>query len=120
MGSALGGVLRFALSSLLAQRLGDRFPVGTLLVNITGSILIGALAGLSAKNNSFQAATGLRQFLMVGVCGGYTTFSAFSLQSMELFRAGEMGPALLYIASSTLLCIGGAAAGYFVAQMALR
>lgn len=112
--------MRFAISSMLAQRFGEKFPIGTLLVNISGSFLIGVFAALSAKNESFHAATGLRQFLMIGVCGGYTTFSAFSLQTMEMLKGGQIWQPGLYIACSVILCIGAAAVGYFVAQMAAR
>lgn len=120
LGSALGGVLRFGISAMLAQRFGEKFPVATLLVNVTGSLLIGVLAALSVKSESFHAATGLRQFLMIGVCGGYTTFSAFSLQTMEMLKAGQFLHSAFYVTSSVLLCIGAAALGYFLCQMAGR
>ncbi|MBA4149458.1 MAG: fluoride efflux transporter CrcB [Verrucomicrobia bacterium] len=120
LGSALGGVMRFAISAMLAQRFGEKAAIGTLLVNVTGSFLIGLLAAVSAKNESFHAATGLRQFLMIGVCGGYTTFSAFSLQTMEMLKAGEIWQSGLYVAGSVVLCIGAAVVGYFVGQIAAR
>lgn len=120
LGSALGGVVRFGISSILAQRFGEKMPIGTLLVNISGSFLIGLLAALSARNESFHAATGLRQFLMIGVCGGYTTFSAFSLQTLEMLKAGQIWQPGLYVVGSVVLCIGGAAVGYFVGQLATR
>ncbi len=112
--------MRFAISAMLAQRFGEKAAIGTLLVNVTGSFLIGLLAAVSAKNESFHAATGLRQFLMIGVCGGYTTFSAFSLQTMEMLKAGEIWQSGLYVAGSVVLCIGAAVVGYFVGQIAAR
>lgn len=90
LGSAMGGVARHWLSGVVASRYGAAFPWGTLLVNTTGSFLIGFLAALSAPEGGrlLLPLTG-RQFLMIGILGGYTTFSSFSLQTLELAREGE-------------------------------
>ncbi|MBM3853704.1 MAG: fluoride efflux transporter CrcB, partial [Verrucomicrobia bacterium] len=88
LGSALGGVARYWVSGLVAARIGETFPWGTLVVNVSGSALIGVLAAWADS-----ARVGLppeaRQFLMVGVLGGYTTFSSFSLQTLRLLQDGD-------------------------------
>ena len=77
-GGALGTGARFWLSGFVAERGGELFPLGTLVVNITGSFTIGFIAGFTDPEGSFLVSPRIRQFLMVGVCGGYTTFSSFS------------------------------------------
>ncbi len=110
VGSAIGGVARYGVSTLAVRWWGGGFPWGTLAVNIAGSAAIGWLAATLAAPPS-QA----RLFWMTGVCGGFTTFSAFSLETHQLMRAGEGGRALLYAGASMLLCglavLGGAALG---------
>ena len=106
LGSAIGGAGRHWCNNLLSGALGDAFPWGTIAVNVTGSFLIGFLASM----DSFPDRFGLpgpeaRAFLMVGVCGGYTTFSAFSLQTLDLLRAGQWPQALGNIALSVTLCL---------------
>jgi fluoride exporter len=104
LGGALGSVARFWASNTIAQRFGTTFPWGTLFVNITGSFLIGVLAGLGAGGG--RAGTdSFRQFFIVGVCGGYTTFSAFSIQTLELLRAGQMLHAFGNVLLSVLVCL---------------
>ncbi len=118
LGGAIGSVTRFALASVLAERLGASFPWLTLLVNATGSGAIGLLASLAAHGVRVQGvaleAEGVRAFLMVGVLGGYTTFSSFSLQTFELARAGAWFAAGGYVALSLLLCLAGVAFGYWL------
>ena len=106
LGSALGGVARFALTSAIGPH---DFPYATLLVNVTGAFLIGIASASGIK-------PGWAQFWMVGVLGGYTTFSAFSLQSLELIHAGRYTASGLYMLTSVLLCLAGVVAG----QMAAR
>ena len=89
LGGALGTGARFWLSGVVAGNMGEAFPVGTLIVNITGSFVIGFFAGLIDPQGPFLIGPRVRQFVMVGVCGGYTTFSSFSLQTLELARAGD-------------------------------
>ena len=89
LGGALGTGARFWLSGLVAENIGEAFPLGTLVVNVTGSFVIGFFAGLIDSQGPFIIGPRLRQFVMIGVCGGYTTFSSFSLQTLELARAGD-------------------------------
>lgn len=111
LGSALGGVARFACGTL-ALRLGaGAFPSGTLAINIVGSAVIGAFAVLTGPEGRLASSPGLQQFVMVGLCGGYTTFSAFSLQSVELVREGAFGRAALYVAASVGLCMAATFCG---------
>ena len=100
-GGALGSVGRYWLSGVVATRVGESFPWGTLVVNVTGSFVIGLLAALTEPDSRMVASSGFRQFLMVGVCGGYTTFSAFSLQTLNLLQAGKW----LYAGSNALLSV---------------
>ena len=89
LGGALGTGARFWLSGVVAGNMGEAFPVGTLIVNITGSFVIGFFAGLIDPQGPFLIGPRVRQFVMMGFCGGYTTFSSFSLQTLELARAGD-------------------------------
>lgn len=98
MGGALGSVARYAISNLIAGVYGGVFPIATIVVNLTGSFAIGYVAG-SATSES------VRTFLMIGFCGGYTTFSAFSLQNLELIRAGNYLAAALNAILSFGLCM---------------
>ena len=104
-GGALGSMARFWLTGAVAALTGPRFPYGTLLINILGSFVIGVVAGLTLTPERMGMHPDLRIFLMVGICGGFTTFSAFSLQTLELLQAGAVVPALLYVAASVLLCV---------------
>jgi CrcB protein len=88
LGSAIGGIARHKLTVLVTSRLGGVFPWGTVLVNISGSFLIGLLAALTATPGRLPIPEAGRHFLMVGILGGYTTFSAFSLQTFQLANEG--------------------------------
>lgn len=88
VGGALGTGARFWVSGFLAERGGEVFPVGTLVVNVTGSFAIGFFAAFTDPEGLFLMSPRLRQFFMIGVCGGYTTFSSFSLQTLDLVRDG--------------------------------
>ena len=105
LGSAIGGVVRYCCSELVAQYWIGSFPLGTLLVNLLGSFLIGILAALTAPGAIFDGSVIMRQLLMLGFCGGYTTFSAFSLQTLDLIREGSLILAGLNIGLSLLLCL---------------
>jgi CrcB protein len=89
LGSGLGGVVRFALSGFVAHHWGETFPWGTLLVNVTGSFLIGFFATLTGPDGRMFVGATTRQFVMTGLLGGFTTFSSFSLQTLNLVRDGE-------------------------------
>jgi CrcB protein len=110
-GSALGGVGRHAVSLLMEQRLGDRLPYGTLLVNVLGSLAIGVIAGMAESPGRYAPSHELRLFLVPGLLGGFTTFSAFSLQSVGLLRSHQ-GLAVLYIGASLALCLAAAYGGF--------
>jgi CrcB protein len=116
VGGALGSMGRFALTNLVAAWFGEDFPVGTLAINIAGSFVIGFFGMLTGPDGRIVPAPGLREFVMVGLCGGFTTFSAFSYQTLTLARQGELAAAGLNIAGSVVLCLlavwlGVAAAG---------
>lgn len=113
-GGALGSVLRFALATVLAERLGLTFPWLTLLVNVLGSATIGWLASLGAHGVHWLDTPEMRAFLIVGVLGGFTTFSAFSLQTLELIRAGAWPAAGAYVGLSVGICLAGVAAGWWL------
>jgi CrcB protein len=99
-GSVLGGVARY-LASLLIES-GPGLPWATLFVNVTGSFIIGFYAALSSPDGRILASAQQRQFVTTGFCGGYTTFSAFSLETYKLFHAGMKPTAFLYIALSVV------------------
>ena len=90
IGSALGGVGRFWLSASWARQFGDAFPWSTLIVNVTGSFAIGFFATLTQPGGRVPVATSYKLFFVTGICGGYTTFSAFSLQTLQLVRDGKL------------------------------
>jgi CrcB protein len=105
LGSALGGVGRYACSRSMAAWLGTGFPWGTLLVNVAGSFAIGLVAGLAGPGG--RIGPDLRLFLTVGFCGGFTTFSAFSFETMELLRERHLAAAGANALLSVLLCLAG-------------
>jgi CrcB protein len=117
LGGALGGVARFWLSGLVARRLGEAFPWGTLAVNVTGSAALGMLAAV-ALDPADHAVLRLPLWLMlaVGVLGSYTTVSSFALQTLSLARAGERWSALANVALSVSLCLGAASLGHSAAN----
>ncbi|MDR3516108.1 MAG: fluoride efflux transporter CrcB [Azospirillaceae bacterium] len=105
VGGAIGSVFRFWLSSLIAEALGPAFPWGTLVINVTGSFLIGFTATLTGLDGRLVVSPDLRTFVMVGICGGYTTFSSFSLQTLALARDGEWLHAGANVVLSVVLCL---------------
>jgi len=112
LGSALGGAGRYWCSGVIARHIGETFPWGTLTVNVVGSLLIGLLATVSEPDGRLLMNSTLRQFFMIGVFGGFTTFSSFSLQVLNLVRDGQWAPASLYIAGSVGLCLIGVWLGH--------
>ncbi len=115
LGSALGGMARQGLSSAVSHAFGATFPWGTLIVNIAGSFIIGLFATLTGPDGRIFAGTLPRQFVMIGVCGGFTTFSSFSLQTLSLVNDGEWLYAGLNIGASVVLCLIGVWAGHAAA-----
>jgi CrcB protein len=109
LGGGIGSMLRHGVNVLTARWLGTGFPYGTLTVNITGSIVMGLLAGYFAFKG--EATQSWRLFLMTGILGGYTTFSAFSLDAILLYERGQIGQALAYVAASGAVSIFGLFAG---------
>jgi CrcB protein len=120
LGSALGGVGRYWLSGVLARSYGETFPVGTLVVNVTGSFLIGLVAALTDTEGRLLMSPAARSFLMLGVLGGYTTFSSFSLQTLNLVRDGEWLYAGANVVLSVVLCLVAVWAGHVVGQVVNR
>ena len=105
IGGALGSVGRFWFSGVLARQFGETFPWGTLLVNVSGSFAIGFFATLTSSEGRWLAPTGFRQFFIYGMCGGYTTFSSFSWQTLELAQDGQWLRAGGNILGSVALCL---------------
>jgi CrcB protein len=105
VGSALGGMARYGLSGFVANRIGETFPWGTLIVNVSGAFVIGLFAALVAPGGVLPGDATVRQFAIVGLCGGYTTFSSFSLQTLNLARDGEWGRVFGNIAASVAFCV---------------
>jgi len=105
LGGAVGSLARFWMTGAVTALSGPRFPWATLLINILGSFVIGLVAGLTLTPARMSMHPDVRIFLMVGICGGFTTFSAFSLQMLELLQSGYPVPALLYAVGSVLLCL---------------
>lgn len=116
LGGALGSLARFGLAGLLGTRLGEGFPWGTLIVNVSGCIVIGFFAGLGSVGPRWFATPEARSLLLVGLCGGYTTFSAFSLQTLELLRSGDWPRALGYTLASVVVCLAGVWLGQLLAS----
>lgn len=117
VGGAMGSVARFWLTGAMTALTGPRFPWGTLLINVVGSMVIGLVAGLTLTPARVGMHPDIRIFLMTGVCGGFTTFSAFSLQTLELLRAGDAGPAFGYAISSVVLCVIATYCGWMLGRL---
>ncbi len=105
LGSAIGGVARYWASGMIANRFGQTFPWDTLIVNITGSFVIGLFASIAAPEGRWLVGAYARNFFMIGVCGGYTTFSSFSLQTLNLAKDKEWFYAAGNAILSLVLCL---------------
>lgn len=112
-GSALGGLGRFWLGAWMVSVAGPDFPWGTLLINVLGSLVIGLAATAIPV-----AEAGARAFVMVGLCGGFTTFSAYSLQGLELLQADRVGAAAAYTAGSVAACLAATWLGWTLGRLA--
>ncbi len=113
LGGAVGSVGRYLMAQAVSTGLGRGFPWGTLFVNILGSFVMGVLFQVFSQHPTREI---WRLALMVGVLGGFTTFSSFSLESLQLFLQGEYRSALLYVAASVSLCLVGTWMGLFLAR----
>jgi fluoride exporter len=116
IGSALGGAARHACGVLIAQRFGQSFPWGTLFVNVTGSLAIGIAAAFVASHEKAAAAQTTRDFVMIGFLGGFTTFSAFSLQTLQLLKQHELGLAAANVVGSLVSCLIAVWVGYMLTE----
>src|SRR5947209_5537029 len=112
LGGAIGSVGRFWLTGVVTALTGPRFPWGTLLINVLGSLVIGLVAGITLAPTRISVHPDIRIFLMTGICGGFTTFSAFSLQTLELLQSGDTIAGLGYAIGSVVLCVIATYAGW--------
>lgn len=113
VGGALGSVLRYLLGRLVQGTSHAAFPVGTLTVNVAGCLLVGAMSRYFLNNEVHPV---LKSALIVGFCGGFTTFSAFSLETVGLLSGGVAARALLYVGASVVLCLVATAIGFFAVR----
>jgi fluoride exporter len=120
LGGALGSVARYWCSGIVARWMGETFPWGTLIVNVAGSLLIGFIATVSGTDGRLLIPPEARQFMMVGILGGYTTFSSFSLQTLTLARDGEWLLAGANIVGSIVLCLIAVWVGHMLAAIVNR
>jgi CrcB protein len=115
VGSALGGMARHWCNVVAAQLAGFAFPWGTLFVNVLGSFIIGVFFTLTGPVGRFEVSADVKLFVIVGLCGGYTTFSSFSLQTLGLMQDGEWLRAGANIVGSVVLCLAAVWAGHLLA-----
>ena len=116
-GGALGSVARYWTGVAVTRFTGAAFPWGTLLINVLGSFVIGYFGMLSLPEGPRPASPEIRLFVLVGICGGFTTFSSFSMQTIDLLRDGEIGRGMAYIVFSVALCLGATVLGIYAAQL---
>jgi CrcB protein len=111
LGGMIGTLARYWMTLLAAKWVGEAFPWGTLVINVGGSFIIGVAAAITGATGPYAGNTSLRLLIMVGICGGFTTFSSFSLQTLTLLRSGQWPWAVAYAVASVLLCLGATAMG---------
>jgi CrcB protein len=116
LGSGIGGLTRYWCYGAALRLLGPFFPWGTLAVNVIGSSFIGLFATLAAPEGRLLVPAHIRQFVMAGFCGGFTTFSTFSLETIYMIRDGEWAKAGANVTASIFLCLAGAWAGHVAAS----
>jgi fluoride exporter len=117
LGGAIGSGARFWVSGLIAEKIGQTFPYGTLVVNVTGSLIIGVFAAMTVPEGRWILSPSAREFLMIGVCGGYTTFSSFSVQTFALAQEGEWFRAAANSIASFALCLIAVWLGQFAVTL---
>jgi fluoride exporter len=119
LGGALGSVMRFWINGLVVEKLNPTFPWGTLVINVTGSFVIGIIGALALPEGRLDSQSRLfaTQFLMIGICGGYTTFSSFSLQTLNLLREREWLYAGGNVILSVVLCMIAVWLGYLLGSI---
>ena len=115
IGGALGTTARFWLSGVVARTIGETFPWGTLVINVSGSFVIGFFGALTGPDGRWFVGSTARQFVMIGMCGGYTTFSSFSLQTLNLANGGDWFRAGANIGLSVVCCLVAVWAGHVLA-----
>jgi CrcB protein len=116
LGGAIGTVSRFWLSTALATNFGEFFPWGTLIINVTGSFAIGFFATLTDPDGALLVKPAARSFFMIGICGGYTTFSSFSLQTLRLAQDGQWLLAAANVVASNAGCLVAVWLGHVLAM----
>lgn len=116
LGGALGSVARYGCSSLIANLFGQTFPLGTLVINIAGSFVIGLFATLTGPDGRVMLSGDIRQFVTIGLCGGYTTFSSFSYQTLTLAQDGQYLRAVINVTASVVLCLLAVWLGFVTAH----
>jgi fluoride exporter len=114
IGGAFGTLARYVVA-VLALPISRELPWGTIAINVTGSFIIGFFGTLTLAHSRYPVPESVRLFVMVGLCGGYTTFSAFSLQTLDLIRGGATIRATVNVAASVVLCLCAVAAGHILA-----
>ncbi|MDX2122948.1 MAG: fluoride efflux transporter CrcB [Gemmatimonadota bacterium] len=115
LGSAIGGMLRYLLGGWIQRAAGHGFPLGTLVINVSGSLALGLLLRWASHPPTLNP--DLRAFLTVGLCGGFTTFSTFSAESITLMQDGQWGKAMTYVLLSVTLSLAATAAGFAMARV---
>jgi CrcB protein len=115
IGGGLGSLARWWFSGFIAGSIGQTFPWGTLVVNVTGSFVIGLFATVTGPDGRWLAPSAAREFFMVGICGGYTTFSSFSLQTLNLAQDGEWISAGANVVLSVVSCLVAVWLGHLLA-----
>jgi CrcB protein len=114
IGGALGTLARYGIS-VAAQPVSRNLPWGTIGINILGSFIIGFFGTLTLAQGRYPVSENVRIFVMIGLCGGFTTFSSFSLQTLDLMRNGAMLRAAINVVASVVLCVAAVAIGHFIA-----
>jgi fluoride exporter len=117
LGSAMGGITRYWASGVIANRIGQSFPWDTIVVNVSGSFIIGFLAALNSPEGHWLLSPNARNLFMIGFCGGYTTFSSFSLQTMNLLQEREWLYAFGNAFLSVVLCLVSVWLGHGLAEL---